>query len=396
MQLFVDNEEFGREIIRLVEECDLMHFAAAWASYRHDVFLSILKHKAKIKRGVIGLNYYQTDPDVLDEFVDDKSIHFIMQKPGIFHPKVYLFIKGTTWEAFIGSANLTKAAFQYNQECMLRFSSETAGKGHAVCKDIQNAISQWWKRGKTIRADYAAEYRAAWQKPQKSRRELATRTDKKAKTPFPELIWGEFFELVQADAEHNVTGRCYILSSAQKWFKQYSSLSNMPDLYRKLLAGTTVKRYNDIDFCWFGNMGRGIFQNLIRENSQKISDALDYIPADGVVTIEHYRAYYRMFIEAFPGDRGHGLGVMSRLLSMKRPDYFLCWNGGNRKQFCKALKIALPALHAYERYWSDVVENIISSVWWQAPKPKNALEKSVWQGRAAMLDAIFFVPVFNQ
>lgn len=393
MQLFTDKAELRQEMSKLINECDTMMFAAAWASYRHDIFTLILKHQSKIKKGVIGLNYYQTDPDVLDQFIGDRTIHFIMQEAGVFHPKVYLFIKGKSWKALIGSANLTKAAFQSNQECVLRISSKTSGKNCPVRTDIQDAIKKWWKHGKSMTVDSAAEYRAKWQKPQKSRRELEASSKKKLKTPFSELIWDEFFEMVKADEEHNVEGRCYILSSARKWFKQYRSLSKMPELYRKLLAGTTSKRHESIDFRWFGNMGRGTFQNLIRDNSQEISDALDCIPLQGIVTINHYRAYYKKFLTAFPDGKGHALGVMSRLISMKRPDYFLCWNGGNKQQFSDAIDIVKPGGHNYERYWTDVVENITASVWWQAPRPSQTIEREVWRGRAAMLDAIFYVPV---
>ena len=46
----------------------------------------------------------------------------------------------------------------------------------------------------------------------------------------------------------------------------------------------------------------------------------------------------------------------------------------------------------YNRYWEEIIERITDSVWWNEPRPTEALAGAVWDGRAAMLDAIFYRP----
>ncbi|EQD41577.1 hypothetical protein B1B_14477 [mine drainage metagenome] len=44
----------------------------------------------------------------------------------------------------------------------------------------------------------------------------------------------------------------------------------------------------------------------------------------------------------------------------------------------------------YDRYWDEIIERIRDTPWWASEQPKNAKEAAVWDGRAAMLDAIFY------
>lgn len=46
----------------------------------------------------------------------------------------------------------------------------------------------------------------------------------------------------------------------------------------------------------------------------------------------------------------------------------------------------------YERYWDEVIERIMDSPWWNSPRPNDETEGAVWDGRAAMLDVIFYEP----
>jgi hypothetical protein len=158
---------------------------------------------------------------------------------------------------------------------------------------------------------------------------------------------------------------------------------------RKTVAGLP-NDFND-HWGWFGSMkGAGCFHQAVIENNPHLSAALDLIPLDGGVTREHYNSYVKEFIKAFPDGR-HGVGVASRLLALKRPDYFVCLDSKNKAQLCKDFDIKQTGM-TYERYWDDVVCRIVDSVWWREPKPTDRKAIRVWLGRAAMLDAIFYQP----
>jgi hypothetical protein len=75
---------------------------------------------------------------------------------------------------------------------------------------------------------------------------------------------------------------------------------------------------------------------------------------------------------------------------MKRPDNFLCVSQPNLTLASGQLGFAKSTLDL-ANYWDKVVEPIRASEWWSADKPRGSTG-DLWEGRAAMLDAIFYRP----
>ena len=98
-------------------------------------------------------------------------------------------------------------------------------------------------------------------------------------------------------------------------------------------------------------------------------------------------SYIEKFQQAFPNG-GHGIGTATRLLSMKRPDVFVCFDSANRTKLCKAFQISQNI--DYERYWDSVIERIQASTWWNVKRPSQQEEAAVWDARTAMLDSLFY------
>lgn len=84
MKLISTNAALKSNLLRLIKKYDHISFGTAWASAGTDVFAELKKAKAKITTGVIGIHFYQTDPDVLDEFVDSSQVRFALQPEGVF------------------------------------------------------------------------------------------------------------------------------------------------------------------------------------------------------------------------------------------------------------------------------------------------------------------------
>ena len=127
MQLITKNSILERNLLRCLGSYEQVAFATAWASADTSVFRSLLSRKSTIQRAVIGTHFYQTDPDVLDEFIGSKAVRFMLQPSGVFHPKIFIFWNADCWEGFVGSANLTKGALASNSEAVLLFSQADAG-----------------------------------------------------------------------------------------------------------------------------------------------------------------------------------------------------------------------------------------------------------------------------
>ena len=75
---------------------------------------------------------------------------------------------------------------------------------------------------------------------------------------------------------------------------------------------------------------------------------------------------------------------------MKRPDYFVCVDSENKRELSQDLGFPASMLN-FETYWECVVEPVMSATWWQVRRP-SGYEGRIWDGRAAMLDAIYYVP----
>ena len=128
------------------------------------------------------------------------------------------------------------------------------------------------------------------------------------------------------------------------------------------------------------------------EKRTVISQALDYIPREGRVEYNHFKNFSR---EIQTLDKVV-LGSATRLLAMKRPDTFVCYDGKNAKNLSNDFGSAnlltgkLSTEERFELYWSEVICRIRDSAWWNTPIPLIKEEKFVWKNRAAFLDSIFY------
>jgi hypothetical protein len=186
-----------------------------------------------------------------------------------------------------------------------------------------------------------------------------------------------------------------VLAAARSLFEKHGSLAAMPLKERQGIAGFAAP--GDIPWGWFGSMrGAGTFKNLVNERSNGLSTALDQIPPIGPVQRADYQAFVAHYKRAFPEKNGqptrHGLATATRLLAMKRPDYFVCFDKANSAGLSRAFGIAINH-HDYDAYWDSIIERICESKWWNSRRPKTANERQVWEGRTAFLDAIYYVPV---
>lgn len=160
-------------------------------------------------------------------------------------------------------------------------------------------------------------------------------------------------------------------------------------------SGEAQKResgLDDHDWGWFGSMrGMGDFANRIAEQDGWLTRAVDSIPRHGEVTQARYEAFCEYFLRVF--ERSHrtgGVPTATPLLAMKRPDTFVCVSKPNKGGLAQALAFS-PSTLDLENYWQRVVEPIRASAWYNADRPLGG-DAEVWDGRAAMLDTIYYAP----
>ena len=101
------------------------------------------------------------------------------------------------------------------------------------------------------------------------------------------------------------------------------------------------------------------------------------------------RIFSQKFLRAFEGSsRVGGVPTATRLLAMKRPDTFVCISNPNREGLSQALAFPKTTLKI-DNYWERIIEPLRLSPWYTSPRPTDKYAE-LWDGRAAMLDAIHY------
>lgn len=394
MRLIHNNDDLDASLQRLIRKSDGISIAVAWASRHTAAFEQLVKAAPRLKQIVIGTHFYQTDPEVLASFINSKTVRFILQPEGVFHPKVYLFYKEEAWTLIVGSANFTRGALTKNSEVMVEVTSSDVSD-ESIKADTTRLIQSYWKLAQEVTFEDVERYRLLHKVHQRRLQKVAGTygSAKTRKTPIESDVmsmdWPHYIARVGQDKAHGINQRIQLMSEMRNIFIQYPTFSDMPSELRKAVAGLPSKEIANSG--WFGSMvGAGRFKNVIGANSPHISSALSRIPSQGPVDRDQYDAFIEDYIAAFPEGR-HGLGTATRLLAMKRPDIFVCVDSKNRRDLCRELGIVQDGLN-YGRYWNEIVERVRDSPWWMATKPKNHDDAEVWKSRAAFLDAIFYTP----
>ena len=374
------------------------YWAVAWAT-PNKLLTTLVRRKKRIRKLVIGTHFYQTDPEVLETFVGSDQVHFNFDTSSVFHPKLYLFYNSDTkWACILGSPNFTHSALNKNDEVAVLFTNEDDPNG-SMFKDLMKTIDQYWEKADEVDEDKARAYRKLHQLNRKKLKALAdTDTDSGAKPSVPAINceirtsdWRDYYEQLQQDKYHAFDERLNLLDAAQTCFANHRHFRDLPKDMRRCLAGLQPGS-EDYDWRWFGSMqGAGKFQNRINANDFFISEALDAIPQTGMVSRSHFMNAVSKFKRAFPNGRD-GIGILSRLLTMKRPDSFFCIDTPNRKSICKKMGVKLIQSSHYERYWDELIERLIETPWYQSPQPAEGDELRAWRGRMAILDAIIYAP----
>jgi hypothetical protein len=399
MKLITDSRLLTKEFKRLLHSYNKYSWATAWAG-NHPLLLEMLKNnEEKIEKLVIGTHFYQTHPNFIATFINNPRVKYIKQPKGTFHPKVYLFCNNTIdWELLVGSANFTTQAFTDNIEATVLISPDDLEAKDSYHTAL-NLIKESFQEAQEFSKDELKRYIAVWEN-QKSKLASLSGNYGSPRKSTPKLIadvevmnwsWKEYLEKVKRETSEHIEKRTKVIGIAASLFSQYSHFRDIPEEKRKFIAGLPTPYNSEEDPLWayFGSMkGAGLYANKIIENDLYISRALDEIPLIGQITKKHYDNFIRYYSKALGGNY---IATATRLLSMKRPDVFICFDSKNRKEMCADFDTPYSTM-TYENYWENIILRIMDSDWWLNPAPgsKNKIEQKISNARAAFLDSIYY------
>lgn len=392
MKYLSTSKETAKALKRLIKASSEIHIAVAWGSTSSPLFDLLSEHRRKIKQLTVGLHFYQTHPDFIKAFRTHSAARFVQRTDGVYHPKVYLFKQpGEQWDCICGSSNFTSGGLASNQEASIWISNSDIG-GEEALLELTTALNQYAASAKRFGSQDLKVYRAMWLKQQKRLRHLSGKHSRKASTSTasPHALdiamlregWREYLKKLNDNPNPGIDFRLEILHKARGFFSE--PFKHMPLIHRKWVAGTATTE--TLDWGWFGTTsGSGKVMQMVIDYPEYISDALDEIPLTGAVNEAHYKAFLQAVSSA---PITCGPATATRLLSMKRPDTFICINARNRTKLSKDLHTTKTI--RMEDYWKKIIAPIQDSIWWQSNRPRNKLERQIWEGRTAMLDARYY------
>ena len=393
MKYLIDATALNAEFSRLMNQYDKYHWMVAWAGKPFPLTTELSKNTNKIRKIVVGLHFYQTHPDFIEQFMGYKEMKFMTISAGTFHPKVYLFSSSPEkWEAIIGSANFTNAAFSANNEAGILITSENADK--EMYNQIKKSIADAWDQAKHFDKDLLKDYYRSWERNQSKLKALSRLENKqKPGTPYFSIpivatTWSEYIKRINDQKKAQIQERIKVLDFVQQYFQENQKFADMDITIQQRIAGYKWANQS-ADFRLFGNMNNaGKLKQVINNKPGLIGKAIDIIPLSGEVTKQHYEKFVELFQKAVDG--GNKYRSATRLLAMKRPDVFFAISTGNNQLLADDFQIKSVGTMNLERYWDEVVERIQSSHWYQFPKPKNAIEQKIAAYRVAFMDVLYY------
>jgi len=382
-------------LLALIHECGSFSWAAAWAT-DNDVVQAAIKARKKMARLVIGTHHYITDPSVLRQCLGMRNVRVRSPDGHLFHPKVYAFDLGDRLEVYVGSSNLTSSGLPVNTECGVFLNAE---HDNEELQSFLDYVEGCWDGGEVISESFLLSYEAnrartadAWSeirrfvkvKPPLATTRSATRVAAQA------MSWSEFAQRVRDDRHIAVASRLDMLSHARELAaRRFDSLT---ETQRRCVAGLLKPlELNGVDWGTFGQMSaHGKYYNVLRDHYRVLAEAMEQIPVAGPVTRRDYDRYLSIF-KSVPGASSSWKGMGTRLLAMRRPDQFVCLDRANVRGICGYLGAAFSTINL-DNYWDNIIEQVRLTPWYRADMPKRPQEKQIWEGRTAMLDAIYYDP----
>ena len=198
------------------------------------------------------------------------------------------------------------------------------------------------------------------------------------------MTWDEYVRnLDRSDNDNEM--RVELLRKAHDIFKEGKAFDTLDTDTKRALAGfprKDAKISKDIDWKLFGSMvGAGDFKHAILHNID-IGKAQDRIPLRGAVTKEMFTGFCKAF------SRSNPIGCATRLLAVKRPDYFVPINNKNKRILSRMLNIPQSDFNT-ENYW-NILMRIHNSMWFSDNSHVREEDKAKKWYQAALLDILSY------
>lgn len=395
------HEDTTSVLIEQLKTCISASWAVAWAT-PNKIFDAAMARMDVFKHLIVGTHGSQTHPNCIRALVKHPGKAFIRRNSTeLFHPKLYIFEHADHFSVVIGSHNLTRGAFEVNEELSLLIEFSKVDPSVSKLLDWMNEASKEMLcviYSPAWLTEYERLYELARQKRKEIdelRRDTSSKDETNRRESLPiNLTWDAWYN--QISGESSVNSRLEMLEYIGKLFRNYPSYADMPPEERMRVSGLASKEMTNrdgIDWGYFGDMKaaklRPDFKTIVLEKPAELSDALDIIPLTGPVNEMHWDRYWTE-VRRIDNNRGSlSKGLASRLATVRRPDIFVSLNGASEHELAKLLGVPVKSLDG-QTYWKHVIQEVQRTRWFIAEKPDDLNQARVWKARAALLDSIVY------
>jgi HKD family nuclease len=396
----LESAAIARRLTSLIQKHDSISIAVAWGDLT-GVAETLVTNKAKFGSVLFGLDFCATDPDLIDELVDVPNAFVAKKRSGCFHPKIFYFQTGTKAEVIVGSANFTNGGLGKNLEASVHVKGDAQDAFFGQVRAQLNRYEPLHRRiTQPLANSYRRQAKVADKTPRPKGPVMPDEGDdwERINSPLATMTWKEFVRLVRKD-KRPLSKRMGLIREVQKMFVRTASFADLSIAEWKAVAGLLGKSeaedegLDGFEWGWFGSMSRATeFSKAVGLQEPAIAQAIDLVPKRGGVTKDQFDDYVQTFKRALPTSvASNPIATATRLLAMKRPDFFVCVDAGNKPALAKALAFA-PTTINLDNYWDRIIEPIQQAPWYNEPRPVGP-NRELWDARVAMLDAIYYAPV---
>jgi hypothetical protein len=134
-----------------------------WAGFNSELLAELMPDEQKIKKIIIGIQFYQTHPKVIQTFIENKNVRFKHQPENILHHKIYLFCNNINeWEVIISCSSFIDGSCAANNEALILITNQQMYIPDLYHKAMQ-LIDEHWKDAISFNFSKLEEYKKKWE-----------------------------------------------------------------------------------------------------------------------------------------------------------------------------------------------------------------------------------------
>jgi hypothetical protein len=390
--------ELQGRLLSLASQSRGIDVAVAWATDWEGLsrILDVAKcHGKSCVRMIVGVSDYFTSPKALKAMDECAELRIHGTPSGLlFHPKLYVFHLPDSRVCWVGSANLTKRAFNENVEAVAEFTDTNgAGKEHFLALWVSNKLRSIVKFDLEGYEKEWEKRRVTWphQKPVLAEEDDAPEEKVTASSPANKINlltagWAEYVDRLHRSGD-DLDVAIKTLDAGADFVSRDWKL-DISEREKRIMFG---HGFNGEDFSPFGRLRLGFAKNFCgpSQKSKNRRTELGKILSEARTAKVFIPEMARKFFEGLIDLDGCGPALATRLLVLARPDWFIVVNKKSFKGLTKEFSIPVKTDIKPAKY-AELVQRIQQQPWWKTPRPDNPTEATLWKYRAALIDRLVY------